>query len=124
MRETMTIQYAVDVLVLLSLLAAVVVWPTQWISDRSYFRLRLAAVSLVALQLIVDGPRLQLIPAYCVALLFAALLILNRHDANEPSAIRERNESMAKKRLRWAMAAGSGVAVLCSVALCVLYPRM
>jgi predicted dienelactone hydrolase len=119
----MNIWNAFDAITLSLLLICVIVWPTQWISDRQNRVLRIIAVSLVALQLIVDGPRAQLVPAYAIALLFVLLLLVNRHAANEPSKVRESKESLAKKLLRWTMVTGAGVFVLMSMLFCFLFPR-
>ena len=113
----------VDWLILIGLAVCVFVWPTQLISDRQNRWLRITVISVCAVQVIVDGPRMQLLPAYLVAALFSILLI-PRRGMEEPSAIRESKESRGKKLVRWGMVAGSGVLVLAATILCVLYPRV
>jgi len=111
-----------DGVLLLSLALSVVIWPTQLISDAQYRWLRIIAVGLTALQLVVDGPRIQLIPAYFVAALFLVLLI-PRASSTEPSAIRERTERFSKRLARWTMVVVVGLTVTLSIVLCVYFPR-
>jgi hypothetical protein len=100
----------------------IIVWPTQLITDRQNRWLRIAAISLIAIQLVIEGPRVQLFGPYFVAALFAILLI-PRSSATEPSSVRENREGTAKKLIRWTMVAGTGLLLSVSAALCFLYPR-
>jgi hypothetical protein len=99
------------------LAACVIVWPTQWISDRANLWLRVAAIVLTALQAIVGGPRLQLLPAYLIAVLFLILLLANRNDGVEPSAIRESEESSIKTIVRWSMVLGTAGLLIVAIVL-------
>ena len=111
-----------DGVLLLSLALCVVIWPTQLISDAQYRWLRIIAVGLTALQLVVDGPRNQLIPAYLVAALFLVLLI-PRASSAEPSAVREQTEGSSKRMARWAMVVVLGLMLALSMVLCAYFPR-
>lgn len=101
-----------------------VVWPTQLISDSLNRWLRIAAVGLVALQLLVDGPRLAWIPIYLIALLFTLLLVADRNVKDEPSSVRESQESSFKKAIRWTLIAGCAAALIASAVLSFLHPRI
>jgi hypothetical protein len=112
-----------DAVVLILLFACVALWPTQLISDGQYRLLRIAAVVLTALQLILAGPRVQLLPAYLVAGLFALLLLPRKGRSNVPSAVLEQQEGLAKKLVRWSMVVVAGLAVLASAIFCLVAPR-
>ena len=101
-----------------------VVWPTQLISDSLNRSLRIGAVGLAVLQLLVEGPRLSWIPIYLIALLFALLLVADRRVKDEPSSIRESKEGSGKKAIRWTLILGSAAALLASIVLSFLYPRI
>jgi hypothetical protein len=120
--NTMFPSNAFDGLILALLLICVVAWPTQWISDRGNRALRIVAVSVIILQLMVDGPRPQLLPAYLVALVVGILLIANR-DGGKATSIRESKARLVQKLARWTMVLGTGVFLLVSALLCALFPR-
>ena len=119
----MVLWNVLDGLILALLAVCIVVWPTQLISDRTNMWLRIAAIVLVVLQLLVDGPRAQLVPAYLVATLFAILLVGNRSGRNEPSKVRESREGILKKLMRWTLVLGTAVILLISIVFCLLFPR-
>ncbi|MEO6078865.1 MAG: hypothetical protein ABIQ86_03695 [Steroidobacteraceae bacterium] len=110
--------------VTLSLLAiCIFVWPTQLISDNQNRWLRFFAVSLIASQLVFDGPRVQLFPAYFVAGLFAILLIPRRSAAATPSRVRESKERFVKQFARWTAVIGTGFVLMISIVYCLFFPR-
>jgi hypothetical protein len=111
----MTVEIIVDVLTLVLLAVCIVLWPTQLISDQHYRWLRIVAVTTVVVQLIVNGWSAAMLPAYAVAMLFAALLVVGPGTKDGPSKIRESKEGPKKKFVRWAMVTASGVAVLISI---------
>jgi hypothetical protein len=112
-----------DGLILALLAVCIVVWPTQLISDRTNRWLRIAAIVLVVLQIVVDGPRAQLVPAYLVATLFAILLVAHRPGQEESSKVRESKEGIFKKLVRWTLVCGTAVVLLISILFCLLFPR-
>jgi predicted dienelactone hydrolase len=109
---------------LLGLLAiCVFVWPTQQVTDNQNRWLRIVAVGLVAFQLLVEGPRLQLLPAYLVGALFSILLIAWHLGDRQASAIRESNERFTKKLARWTLIGSTSFVLFLSALLCVCFPR-
>ena len=108
----MTLTTTVTSIALILLAVCVVAWPTQWIPDRQYRWLRIAAVAAVVLQMIVDQPRLQLVPAYGVAMLFLLLLIAGPGTDGQPSSLRESQEGKRKKLVRWSLVMGSAAALV------------
>lgn len=112
-----------DALILITLSVCVVVWPTQWISDRQNTWLRAVTVVLVAVHLLFDGPRMQLIGAYAVAVLFLLLFIPRGQDRSEPSSVRESKESATMSSSRWALVILSGACIALSIGWCWLSPR-
>ncbi len=114
----------VDVAIFIALAACVFFWPTQLISDDQNRWLRIVAVGVVAMQLIGEGPRLQLLPAYLIAGLFALLLIPRGSADDEPSAVRESKESRLKKAARWAIVVTAASLLLASIFYTSLSPRV
>jgi len=114
----------VDWVILIGLAACIAVWPTQLISDGQNRWLRVGVVGLCIIQVVADGPRMPLYPAYLVAALFAGLLVLNTKATDGPSSIRESKESSLKKLARWGVIAVTGLILLASVVLCLTYPRL
>jgi hypothetical protein len=112
-----------DWIVFALIAVCIAVWPTQLISDGLNRWLRIAAVVLVALQVLVGGPRLPWVPVYLIALLFALLLIADRRVDHEPSSVRESHEGTLKKAIRWTLVLGCAAALLASVVLSLLYAR-
>ena len=112
-----------DALVLTLIAACVVVWPTQLISDGLNRWLRLTTIGSITAQLVLDGFRLPLLPAYLIGVMFAGLLLLDLRVRTEPSAVRESTEGSSKKAARWALIAGASLGLLLSIALSLAYPR-
>ena len=104
--------------------ACIAVWPTQLISDNANRWLRIVIVGSLAMQLLIDGPRAALVPVYLVAVLFALLLVADRRVKDEPSGVRESQEGSLKKVIRWTLMLGCAAALLTSVVLWFLYPRV
>jgi len=108
---------ALDWIVLGLLALCVIVWPTQWITDDQNRWLRIAAVLSAIAQVVVQGPRIELVGAYLVAVLFSVRLLPKRSGV--PSSVRESQESMKAKLMRWALVLGSAFSLALSMlALC------
>jgi hypothetical protein len=99
----------------------VLVWPTQWVTDKQNLWLRIASVALTGAQLVIEGPNPRLLGGYIVAALFALFLIPRGEDSTQPSSVRERDEGILKKRSRWMMVIFSAVCLMTSIAWSLFY---
>src|SRR5690349_1674635 len=112
-----------DGLMLTLFAVCIFVWPTQLISDRVNLWLRVAAILLVVLQLMFDGPRPQLLPAYFIAALFLVLLLTHLRREQELSSIRENKEGLRKKIMPWCLVLVTSGLLLTSIVFCLVFPR-
>jgi hypothetical protein len=108
------------------------------LTDRVNRALRLMAVCSCAIQLLAEGPRVQLVPVYLVASLLAAWSLFdvtkNRQraaadgaPANERDGLVPAGQSVVAILgwlARWAALGGATMALLLAGALCVTFPRV
>jgi asparagine N-glycosylation enzyme membrane subunit Stt3 len=110
----MPIATAFEALTLTLLAVCVIVWPTQLIGDNRNRWLRVVAVAFCAVQIVVQGARVQLLPAYLVAAMFAGLLLIDQvkrqRQPGTEAGIAPR--SLLGKVLRWLAVSGAMIALL------------
>lgn len=90
---------------------------TRVISRRASHWLRVASLASCLMQLIVQGPRLELVPAYLVSLVLALLVLIDVASGGPKTEAEPRRRSRVAKVIRWTAITGATVSLLVAAIL-------